>query len=162
AAVFVGSEQLAIEDLKPADPGPQDVVVEIEASGVCHSDLSLARGYVPLPPGVVLGHEGTGRVIEVGKDVTKVKRGDRLAASFIPACGSCWFCQHDQSNHCELEQQIMMTPRGTRPDGSPYICMTGLGTFAERVTTSEHSVVRIQTDIPAEQLALIGCGVTTG
>jgi S-(hydroxymethyl)glutathione dehydrogenase/alcohol dehydrogenase len=162
AAVFVGSEQLAIEDLKPADPGPQDVVVEIEASGVCHSDLSLARGYVPLPPGMVLGHEGTGRVVEAGKEVTKVKKGDRVVASFIPACGSCWFCQHDQSNHCELEMQLTMTPRGTRPDGSPYICMTGLGTFAEAITTSQHSVVRIEGDVPAEQLALIGCGVTTG
>jgi S-(hydroxymethyl)glutathione dehydrogenase/alcohol dehydrogenase len=163
AAVFVGVDQpLAIENLKPAEPGPHDIVVEIGASGVCHSDLSIQRGYVPLPPGVVLGHEGTGRVVEVGKDVTKVRKGDRVVASFVPACGTCWFCLHDQSNHCELEPQMMMTPRGTRPDGSPYICMTGLGTFAEAITTSEHCVVPIQGDVPDEQLSLIGCGVTTG
>ena len=163
AAVFVGTDKpLAIEDVKPAPPGPQDVVVEIAASGVCHSDLSLMRGYVPLPPGMILGHEGTGRVVEVGKEVTKVKKGDRVVASFVPACGVCWFCLRDQSNHCEEDAKTMMTPRGTRPDGSPYACMTGLGTFAEALTTSEHSVVPIHGDVPDEQLALIGCGVTTG
>ena len=163
AAVYVGTEQpLSIEDVKPAPPGPRDVVVEIGASGVCHSDLSIMRGYVPLPPGVILGHEGTGRVVEVGAEVTTVSKGDRVIASFVPACGRCWFCLRDQSNHCEAEAQSMMTPRGTRADGSPYICMTGLGTFAEAITTSEHSVVRIEGDVPDEQLALIGCGVTTG
>jgi S-(hydroxymethyl)glutathione dehydrogenase/alcohol dehydrogenase len=163
AALYVGTEQpLSIEDVRPSPPGPHDVVVEIGASGVCHSDLSIQRGYVPLPPGVILGHEGTGRVIEVGKEVTAVNKGDRVIASFVPACGRCWFCLRDQSNHCEHEAQAMMTPRGTRSDGSPYICMTGLGTFADTVTTSEYSVVRIDGDVPDEQLALIGCGVTTG
>src|SRR5262245_6340925 len=103
AAVYVGTEELVIENVTPSAPGPRDVVVEISASGVCHSDLSIARGYVPLPPGVILGHEGAGRVLEVGKEVTKVSKGDRVVASFIPACGHCWFCLHDQSNHCEQE-----------------------------------------------------------
>ena len=162
AALFVGSETLAFEDVKPSPPGPQDVVVEIGASGVCHSDLSIARGYVPLPPGVILGHEGAGKVVEVGAEVTKVKKGDRVVASFVPACGTCWFCVHEQSNLCEFEPNTMMAMRGTRPDGSPYLCMTGLGTFAEAITASEHSVVKIETDVPDTQLALIGCGVTTG
>ena len=163
AAVFVGVEQpLSIENVKPAEPGPGDVIVEIGASGVCHSDLSIMRGYVPLPPGVILGHEGAGRVVEVGKEVTKVRKGDRVVASFVPACGTCWFCLREQSNHCEQEPATMMTPRGTRSDGSPYLCMTGLGTFAEAITTSENSVVRVDGDVADEQLALIGCGVTTG
>jgi len=163
AAVFVGTEQpLTIENVKPEAPGPRDVVVQIGASGVCHSDLSIVHGYVPLPPGVVLGHEGTGRVVEVGAEVTKVKKGDRVIASFVPACGTCWFCLRDQSNHCEQEAQSMMLPRGSRPDGSPYMCFTGLGTFAEAITTSEHSLVKIESDVPDEELALIGCGVTTG
>jgi S-(hydroxymethyl)glutathione dehydrogenase/alcohol dehydrogenase len=162
AAVFVGTEKLAIEDVKPAEPGPRDAVVEVEASGVCHSDLSIMRGYLPVPPGTVLGHEGTGRVVEVGKEVTSLKKGDRVVASFIPACGTCWFCQHEQSNHCDLEMQVMMATRGSRSDGSTYMGMAGLGTFAETLTTSEHALVRIDGDVPAEQLALIGCGVTTG
>src|SRR4051812_19556520 len=163
AAVFVGTEQpLSIEDLEPVAPGPRDVVVEIGASGVCHSDLSVVHGYLPVPPGVVLGHEGTGRVVEVGKEVTKVKKGDRVVSSFVPACGVCWFCLHDQSNLCEREFETMMATRGKRPDKSDYMTFTGLGTFAEAMTSSEDSVVRVDTDVPDEQLALIGCGVTTG
>jgi S-(hydroxymethyl)glutathione dehydrogenase/alcohol dehydrogenase len=163
AAVFVGTEQpLSIENVEPSAPGPRDVVVDIGASGVCHSDLSVVHGYLPVPPGVVLGHEGTGRVVEVGAEVSKVKKGDRVVSSFVPACGVCWFCLQDQSNLCEREFETMMAPRGNRTDGTPYLTFTGLGTFAEAMVVSEDSVVRVQTDIPDEQLALIGCGVTTG
>ena len=164
AAVFVGIEQpLAIEDVKPSPPGPHDVVVEIGASGVCHSDLSIMRGYVPLPPGMVLGHEGAGRVVEVGKEVTRGEQGRPRRRLVRPrlrrAAGSA--CTTSRTT-ASTKRNAMMTPRGTRPDGSPYFCMTGLGTFAETITTSEHSVVKIDGDVPDEQLALIGCGVTTG
>lgn len=163
AAVFVGvNEPLSIEDVEPSPPGPRDVVVQIGASGVCHSDLSIVNGYVPMGPGVVLGHEGTGRVVEVGAEVTRVKPGDRVVASFVPACGTCWFCLQGQSELCDLEIETMLATRGARGDGSPYVCMTGLGTFAEAMTVHEASVVRIESDVPDEQLALIGCGVTTG
>jgi len=163
AALFVGeSTKLSLENLTPSGPGPRDVVVEIGASGVCHSDLSIMRGYVPLPPGMVLGHEGAGRVVEVGREVTRVKKGDRVVASFVPACGTCWYCAHEASELCELENVVSMSPRGTRPDGTPYLCMTGLGTFAEVMTVDEASVVKIESDLPDSQLALIGCGVTTG
>src|SRR6476661_6566746 len=105
-AMFVGTgEPLEIEDVEPAAPGPRDVVVELGASGVCHSDLS---------------------------------------------------------NLCDTEFEVMMAQRGTRADQSPYMTMTGLGTFAEAMTVSETSIVKINTDLPFEQLALIGCGVTTG
>ena len=98
AAVYIGdATSLTIEQLKPNPPGPRDVVVEIGASGVCHSDLSIMRGYVPVPPGMVLGHEGAGRVVEVGAEVARVKKGDRVVASFVPACGACWHCLRDQS-----------------------------------------------------------------
>ena len=73
AAVYVGDEKaLSLENVSPTPPGPRDVIVEIGASGVCHSDLSIMRGYVPVPPGMVLGHEGAGRVVEVGAEVTRV------------------------------------------------------------------------------------------
>lgn len=163
AALYVGdSTTLSFEDLKPNPPGPRDVVVEIGASGVCHSDLSIMRGYVPVPPGMVLGHEGAGRVVEVGAEVSRVKKGDRVVASFVPACGGCWHCLREQTELCERETEISYQMRGTRPDGSPYLCMTGLGTFAETMTVDEASVVRVDTDLPDSQLALIGCGVTTG
>jgi len=163
AAVYVGdATTLEFEDLKPNPPGPRDVVVEIGASGVCHSDLSIMRGYVPVPPGMVLGHEGAGRVVEIGADVTRVKKGDRVVASFVPACGACWHCLREESELCEKENEISYQMRGTRPDGNPYLCMTGLGTFAETMTVDESSVVKVDTDLPDSQLALIGCGVTTG
>jgi S-(hydroxymethyl)glutathione dehydrogenase/alcohol dehydrogenase len=163
AAVYVGdASKLAIEELKPNPPGPRDVLVEVGASGVCHSDLSIMRGYVPLPPGIVLGHEGAGRVVETGPEVSRVKKGDRIIASFVPACGTCWSCLRDQSELCERENEVAMQMRGTRPDGSPYFCMTGLGTFSDVMTVDEASLVKVDTDLPDAQLALIGCGVTTG
>lgn len=163
AAVFTETGgPLSIEDVEPAPPGPRDVVVELGASGVCHSDLSLKNGYVGIMPGTILGHEGAGRVVEVGAEVSKVKPGDRIVASFIPACGNCWFCLHDQSHLCDTEMEVMMALRGKRSDGSQYVTMTGLGTFAEAMTCNESSIVKIDSDLPDEQLALIGCGVTTG
>src|SRR5262245_28964650 len=163
AAMFVETGgPLSIENIEPSAPGPRDVVVELGASGVCHSDLSLKNGYVAIMPGTVLGHEGAGKVLEVGNEVTKVKPGDRIVASFIPACGECWFCLHDKSHLCDNEFNVMMAMRGKRPDGSDYMTMTGLGTFAEQMTCSESSIVKIASDLPDEQLALIGCGVTTG
>jgi S-(hydroxymethyl)glutathione dehydrogenase/alcohol dehydrogenase len=153
---------LTIENIEPAAPGPRDVVVQLGASGVCHSDLSLKNGYVGIMPGTVLGHEGAGTVLEVGKEVTKVKPGDKIVAAFIPACGECWFCLHDQSHLCDNELNVMMAMRGNRPDGSQYMAMTGLGTFAEAMTCNDQSIVKVETSVPDDQLALIGCGVTTG
>ncbi len=163
AAVFVETGgDLVIEDLEPSPPGPRDVLVKLGASGVCHSDLSLKNGYVGIMPGTVLGHEGAGTVLEVGKDVTKVKPGDRIIASFIPACGQCWFCLHDHSHLCDTEFEVMMATRGKRADGSEYTTMTGLGTFAEQMTCDDRSIVKIESEVPDDQLALIGCGITTG
>lgn len=163
AAVFTGdSNALAIQEITPNPPGPKDVVVEIGASGVCHSDLSIMRGYVPVPPPLVLGHEGAGRVVEVGSEVTRVAKGDRVVATFVPACGDCWHCVQEETELCEKETEISYIPRGKLADGADYMTMTGLGTFSSAMTVNEGSVVKVETDLPDEQLALIGCGVTTG
>ena len=128
AAVYVGDpKSLAIEELKPNPPGPRDVVVEIGASGVCHSDLSIIRGYAPVPPGMVLGHEGAGRVAEVGAEVSRVKKGDRVVASFVPACGTCWHCLREQTELCDRERRSRHAEARHRADGGSYFCMTGLG-----------------------------------
>jgi S-(hydroxymethyl)glutathione dehydrogenase/alcohol dehydrogenase len=163
AAIFTENDgDLSVEDVTPTDPGPRDVIVHVTASGICHSDLSVINGTLPMPPPAILGHEGTGTVEKVGAEVTRVKVGDRVIGSFIPACGACWFCLNDQSNLCENTYNVMMSPRATRKDGTPLPAMTGLGTFADMMTCDEMSVVRVETDLPDEQLALIGCGVTTG
>jgi S-(hydroxymethyl)glutathione dehydrogenase/alcohol dehydrogenase len=163
AAVFTETGgPLSIETVDPAPPGPRDVVVQLGASGVCHCDLSLKNGYVGILPGTILGHEGAGTIAEVGKDVVGLKKGDRIVASFIPACGVCYFCLHDQSHLCDTEFEIMMKMRGKRGDGTEYTTMTGLGTFAEAMTCDQSSIVKIDTSVTDDQLALIGCGVTTG
>ncbi len=163
AAIFVEPDgDLVVEDVKPTDPGPRDVVVQVTASGVCHSDLSVINGTLPMPPPCILGHEGTGIVESVGKEVSRVKAGDRVIGSFIPACGVCWFCRNNQSNLCEQTYTVMGTMRATRSDDTPLPTMTGLGTFAEAMTCDEISLVKVETDLPDDQLALIGCGVTTG
>jgi S-(hydroxymethyl)glutathione dehydrogenase/alcohol dehydrogenase len=163
AAIFVEQDgDLVVEDVKAADPGPRDVVVRITASGVCHSDLSVINGTLPMPPPAILGHEGTGIVEDVGAEVSRVKPGDRVIGSFIPACGVCWYCRNQQSNLCEQTYAVMATPRATRKDGTALPTMTGLGTFADVMTCDEISLVKVETDLPDEQLALIGCGVTTG
>ncbi len=162
AAVFLEQDQpLSIEDVDPIDAGANDVIVRITASGVCHSDLSVINGTLPAGP-EILGHEGTGIVEAVGADVTRVKVGDRVIGSFIPACGVCWYCLHDQSNLCAETYPVMFVPRARRADGTELQGFTGLGTFAEMMTVSQHSVVKVESDLPDEQLALIGCGVTTG
>src|SRR5947199_9133615 len=116
AAVYVGeSTALSLEQVKPNPPGRRDVVVEVGASGVCHSDLSIMRGYVPVPPGMVLGHEGAGLVREVGAEVSRVKKGDRVIASFVPACGACWHCLREQTELCEREPEVPMPCGWHRP-----------------------------------------------
>jgi S-(hydroxymethyl)glutathione dehydrogenase/alcohol dehydrogenase len=155
------NQPLSVEEVTPLDPGPGDVVVRITASGVCHSDLSVINGTLPAGR-VVLGHEGTGVVEKVGDDVTDLAVGDRVIGSFIPACGVCWYCLHDKSNLCEHTYNVMFVPRVRRADGEEMVAMTGLGTFAEMMTVQRMSVVKVDSDLPDEQLALIGCGVTTG
>jgi S-(hydroxymethyl)glutathione dehydrogenase / alcohol dehydrogenase len=162
AAIFTGDADLSIEDVTPIEPGPSDVIVKIAASGVCHSDLSATNGTLPLPPPCILGHEGAGVVEWAGSEVTRVRLGDHVVASFVPACGTCFWCLNDQSNLCDKSNAYSFAPRATRADGTTTPGFTGLGTFADQMTVNEASVVKIDTDLPDEQLALIGCGVTTG
>jgi S-(hydroxymethyl)glutathione dehydrogenase / alcohol dehydrogenase len=163
AAVLTAyTEPLVVEEIELGELGSRSVHVHVDASGVCHSDLSAATGIVPLGAPMILGHEGTGTVLAVGSEVTRVKPGDRVIASFVPACGDCWFCLHDQSQLCMGGGSISGGPMGTRHDGSSIRAMTGLGTFAEEMMVNESAVVPVETDVPADQLALIGCGVTTG
>lgn len=162
AGVMTGVDILEIEEVTMLDPGPRDVIVHIEASGVCHSDLSVLRGDAPLPPPVVLGHEGAGTVEWVGSEVGRVKVGDRVVASLGPTCGACWHCRRNETHLCEESFTLALSPRIARSDGTSVPGLAGLGTFAEAMTVSEWSLVPVETDIPFEELALLGCGVTTG
>ncbi len=163
AAVLNGyGEDLEIVEVTSPDVGPNDVRVRIEASGVCHSDLLVQQGVVPFPTPVILGHEGTGTVTEIGDRVARVSVGDRVIGAFIPACGDCWYCLHGSSNLCEGLADAMLSSRGTTGQGADLFGMSGLGTFAEEMVLDQGMVVSVRSDLPAEHLALIGCGVTTG
>jgi S-(hydroxymethyl)glutathione dehydrogenase/alcohol dehydrogenase len=162
-AVFVGVDRdLEVIDVEAARPGPSDVVVAVGATGVCHSDLSVVTGARPFPAPALLGHEAAGTVVEVGTDVRLVRVGDRVVTSFIPSCGACFWCLRGQSNLCQLAGDVATVPRATLPDGRAATAFLGLGTFAEQVTVHEASLVPVRSDLPDEQLALLGCGVTTG
>lgn len=152
---------LVIEELADPPLGPTHVRVQVEASGVCHTDLSVQRGDIPYPPPVVLGHESAGTVVETGAAVRSVRVGDRVVGSFTPTCNRCWHCRGGETHLCS-DLRGMGLPHGLRQDGTPVLGMAGLGSFAERITTSEDFIVPVRSDLPSEQLALIGCGASTG
>ncbi|HUZ76167.1 MAG TPA: Zn-dependent alcohol dehydrogenase [Chloroflexota bacterium] len=153
---------VTVQDVPQIPLGPKDALVRVDAAGVCHSDLTVATGGTGQALPLVMGHEGAGTVLETGSAVTAVKKGDRVIAAFIPVCGHCWFCVHGHTNLCDTMAAMRAVPRGKLANGQPLWTHTGLGTMAEVMTVDESMLVRVETDLPAEQLALIGCGVTTG
>lgn len=154
---------LVVEDVSLPPLGDFDVRVKTDASGVCHTDLNMMSGMTGLPMPMVIGHEGAGTVLEIGKGVTRCKVGDRVILSWAPACGTCWHCVRQESQHCDHFMDQFMGIYGViRADGSKVSTMAALGTFSEMMQVSQNAVVPVKTDLPAEQLALIGCGITTG
>jgi S-(hydroxymethyl)glutathione dehydrogenase/alcohol dehydrogenase len=169
AAVLTGVEQpLEVRsDVEVQSPKAGEVKVRIVASGVCHSDLSVQNGTIPLPTPIVLGHEGAGVVEEVGDGVTRVQPGDHVVLSFVPHCGECYFCTRGQGFLCEKSAMQMA---GGLLDGTKRLSSGGqelaqmamCGTFSELTVVPEISVVKIDQDVPLKLAALIGCGVLTG
>jgi S-(hydroxymethyl)glutathione dehydrogenase / alcohol dehydrogenase len=162
AVAYQLGQPLVVEEVTPVPLGPRDVLVRVTASGICHTDLSVIDGITPLPLPVVPGHEGCGVVEEVGPEVRRVRVGDRVLASVAPACGTCWWCVHSMSNHCEMNPAVMMAPRWQVNGNQTATALCGCGTFAEAMVVHEVSVVPVETDLADEELALLGCGVTTG
>jgi S-(hydroxymethyl)glutathione dehydrogenase / alcohol dehydrogenase len=169
AAVCEGVDQpLQVIDVDIDPPKAGEIRVRMGASGVCHSDLSVVNGTLLSPLPSVLGHEGAGVVEEIGEGVSSVKPGDHVVLSFVPQCGTCYFCTHDTPEMCEpgfmamaTGGQLDMTPRFAR-GGVPLHQMSGLGTFSEELVCPEISTVRIDDEVPLTRAALIGCGVLTG
>jgi S-(hydroxymethyl)glutathione dehydrogenase/alcohol dehydrogenase len=166
AAVLLntGDEKLEIvDDLEILPPGPGEVTVKIEATGVCHSDLHAMNGSLPQPVPFVPGHEGAGVVSEVGEGVTGLAVGDHVIVAWSPPCGKCNNCVERKSPHlCVMIQfAIAGTPKFTR-NGEPVFGMAGTGTFAEYLTLPQEAAIKIDDDIPFEIASLIGCGVSTG
>lgn len=161
AAFFAeqGSPML-VEEVTPRPPGPRDAVVQLRAAGVCHTDVFVASGGTPCPP-AILGHEGCGIVDWVGSEVTGFRVGDRVVGLTIPRCGTCEHCRRGESFICETAA-LYGAQRADRADGTPLVTTNGLGTFAEVMTADTRSIIRVDSDLPDDQLALVGCAFTTG
>ena len=159
-----GDDKLeVVDDVEVLDPGAGEVTVRIEATGVCHSDLSGMTGVIPQPAPAVLGHEGAGVVTAVGDGVTSVAEGDHVIIAWSPPCGICLNCTGRKSPHLCTEIQFgkAFLPRFVQ-GGTPLFGFAGAGTFAEATTIPAEAAVKIADDVPFEIASLIGCGVTTG
>ncbi|NBE51858.1 NDMA-dependent alcohol dehydrogenase [Streptomyces boluensis] len=156
-----------IVELDLDGPKEGEVLIRYVAAGLCHSDLHLSDGDLPPRFPIVGGHEGAGIIEEVGPGVTKVKPGDHVVCSFIPNCGTCRYCSTGRQNLCDMGATIL---EGHMPDGTfrfhqgdtDFGAMCMLGTFAQHATISQHSVVKVDEDIPLETAVLVGCGVPSG
>ena len=162
AVAYEPGAPLVLEELETPEIGPRDVLVRIAASGICHTDVTVINGDSMLALPTVPGHEACGSVEAVGAEVRRVRPGDRVLASVSPACGSCWWCINGMSNHCERGPMVQSAKRFRLPSGQMAGAVCGCGTFAEAMVVDEASVIPVATDLPDEQLALLGCGVTTG
>jgi S-(hydroxymethyl)glutathione dehydrogenase/alcohol dehydrogenase len=165
ALVALELNTLSVEDITIDSPKAGEVLVKMAAAGVCHSDLSVSNGTVPMPLPMVLGHEGAGVVAEIGPGVTQVNVGDHVVLSFVPACGECYFCQHQEPHLCTASD-----PMGRMLDGTSRLklgdqelgAMAQLGCIAEYAVVPAISLMKIDRSIPLDKAALVGCGVMTG
>jgi S-(hydroxymethyl)glutathione dehydrogenase / alcohol dehydrogenase len=164
AIAFEPQGNVTVEEVELSKPGPDEVLVRIMASGVCHSDWHILKGewgdrFFP----VILGHEGAGIVEAVGEGVVTPKVGDHVILSWRTSCGMCEMCQKGWPVLCDRSPAVASKPtlKTGRPE-SPLGLAGGLGTFAEYALVHETAAVVIDPDIPFEQASLVGCGVTTG
>lgn len=169
AVAYAAGEPLSIETIQLEGPREGEVLVEIKATGVCHTDAYTLSGKDPegLFP-AILGHEGAGVVVEVGAGVKSVKPGDHVIPLYTPECRQCKFCLSQKTNLC---QAIRATQgKGLMPDGTsrfsvngkPLYHYMGTSTFANYTVLPEIAVAKIREDAPFDKVCYIGCGVTTG
>jgi len=171
AAVAVGAgKPLEVTTVNLEGPRAFEVLVEIKATGICHTDEFTLSGADPegLFP-AILGHEGAGVVVEVGKGVTTLKPGDHVIPLYTPECRTCEYCLNPKTNLC---QSIRSTQgQGLMPDGSsrfstldgdPILHYMGTSTFANYTVVPEIALAKINPDAPFDKVCYIGCGVTTG
>jgi NDMA-dependent alcohol dehydrogenase len=177
AAVLAGvGEKWVVEEIELAEPGPFEVLVELRAAGLCHSEEHMVTGdmVVPEPTRLELGlpsqfplvggHEGAGEVVAVGAQVRGFAVGDHVATSFIPSCGTCVPCASGRQYLCDAGFGLMQKPAEPthRWRGEPAYAFSKLGTFAEHTLVHQDSLVRVDPELPFAAVALVSCGVATG
>jgi len=169
AIAYKAGAPLTIETVNLEGPRAGEVLVEIKATGICHTDEFTLSGKDPegLFP-AILGHEGAGIVVDVGPGVTSLKKGDHVIPLYVPECRQCEYCTSGKTNLC---QAIRVTQgRGLMPDGSSRFSIgkeklfhyMGTSTFAQHTVVPEIALAKIREDAPFDKVCYIGCGVTTG
>ncbi|MCZ6784595.1 MAG: Zn-dependent alcohol dehydrogenase [Proteobacteria bacterium] len=149
------------DDLVLVDAGPGEVRLRMGASGVCHSDVSFQNGTIPVALPCVIGHEGSGEVIQVGDGVEHLALGDRVIISWTPPCGSCPFCLGHQPNLCTVGMGQAAAPKFSL-GSDPVFGGPGTPTFAEETVIPAIAAIKVDPETPYDVGALIGCGVMTG
>jgi len=169
AVAFQAGKPLSIEEVDLDGPRAGEVLVEIKATGICHTDEFTLSGADPegaFP--AILGHEGAGIVVDVGPGVTSVKKGDHVIPLYTPECRECDYCLHPKTNLC---QKIRTTQgQGVMPDGTSRFSLNGekilhymgTSTFSNFTVLPEIAVAKVREDAPFDKICYIGCGVTTG
>ncbi|GAA6153940.1 S-(hydroxymethyl)glutathione dehydrogenase/class III alcohol dehydrogenase [Pseudoteredinibacter isoporae] len=169
AVAFAAGQDLQVVDVDLQGPKAGEVLVEIKATGVCHTDAFTLSGDDPegaFP--AILGHEGAGVVVDVGPGVSSVKPGDHVIPLYTPECRQCKFCLHPKTNLCqsirETQGQGLMPDGSSRfsLDGQPILHYMGCSTFSNYTVLPEIAVAKVREDAPFEKICYIGCGVTTG
>ena len=169
AVAFEAGKPLQIEEVDLEGPRAGEVLVEIKATGVCHTDAFTLSGDDPegaFP--AILGHEGAGIVMEVGAGVTSVAPGDHVIPLYTPECRECDYCLHPKTNLCQAIRETQGA--GLMPDGSsrfsmngnPLLHYMGCSTFSNYTVLPEIALAKIREDAPFDKVCYIGCGVTTG
>ena len=170
AVATQAGKPLEIMDVNLAGPKAGEVLVEIKATGICHTDEFTLSGADPegLFP-AILGHEGAGVVVEVGEGVTTVKPGDHVIPLYTPECRECYSCTSGKTNLCTsiraTQGQGVMpdgTSRFTTLDGDPILHYMGCSTFSNHTVLPEIALAKVREDAPFDKICYIGCGVTTG
>jgi S-(hydroxymethyl)glutathione dehydrogenase/alcohol dehydrogenase len=170
AIVFTSRDRPVEElDVDLASPGPEEVRVRIAAAGVCHSDLHVRNGDWDLPLPLVMGHEGSGVVTEVGSDVRGLEIGDHVVLSWVAPCGRCRACLRGQEARCEVAATVVALT-GSLNDGTSRLSIggqrinhyLGTSTFAEEAVVPAAGAIKVRRDAPLDVLSLVGCAVATG
>jgi S-(hydroxymethyl)glutathione dehydrogenase/alcohol dehydrogenase len=170
AVATQAGKPLEIMDVNLDGPRAGEVLVEIKATGICHTDDFTLSGADPegLFP-AILGHEGAGVVLEVGEGVTSLKPGDHVIPLYTAECRECEYCLHPKTNLCQkvraTQGQGLMpdgTSRFSTLDGDPILHYMGCSTFSNHTVLPEISLAKIREDAPFDKVCYIGCGVTTG
>ncbi len=168
AILFAVGKKLDIRVVDVEPPRPGEVLIQMAAAGICHSDLHVMTGHLEAPLPVILGHEGSGVVAEVGPAVTSLKPGDHVIPLWRLSCGVCEYCSDGRPALCAEGLQIRKT--GRLLDGSTRFKLNGMeikhfagvSSFSEYSVVPEKAAFKIPDDFPLDRAALLGCGVITG